>query len=114
MCRSAGILYEEMQPDEKPPVGRRMGPFGIWRDQLGPVQTPNGKCGRKLSLIHGVPELVFGKMHRGAWHDVFSGCLWGKAASLTAMCFCLRPYFKVQPGLLVFAFLLLNSNYPKG
>lgn len=27
---------------------------------------------------------------------------------------CFRPYFKVQPGFLVFAFLLLNRNYPKG
>lgn len=58
VCRSAGILYGEMQPDEKPPLGRRMSPFGIWWDQLGQVQAPYGKCGRKLSLTHGVVELL--------------------------------------------------------
>lgn len=58
-------------------------------------------------------SFFFAVKPEGAWHDVFSECLWGRAASLAAIGICFRPHFKVQPGFWVFALLCLRRNYPK-
>lgn len=78
-------------------------------DKSGPLMANMGETSQYTEWW----SSFFGIKHRGAWHHVFAECLWGKAASLMAMCICFRPYFTVEPGVLVFALVLLHSNYLK-